>query len=134
MSITLTELSVGFTIAGGTTSKTLTVSADANVSGTNTGDLTLSGENYLSLSGQAITDTTNASNITSGTLPAVRLPNPSASTLGGVESYAAVTHQWINNISTSGVPGSTQPAFSDLSGTPTVAQMPFQDSVAYTFF
>ena len=32
------------------------------------------------------TDATNASNISAGTLPAARLPNPSASTLGGVES------------------------------------------------
>jgi len=45
------------------------------------------------------------------------LPNPSASTLGGIQSYASVSHQWINTISTSGVPSSTQPAFSDISGT-----------------
>lgn len=51
------------------------------------------------------------------------LPNPAASTLGGVESYAAVTHQWINTISTSGVPSSTQPAFTDISGQNTVAQV-----------
>lgn len=62
------------------------------------------------------TDTTNASNISSGTLGAARLPNPTASTLGGVESYVAVSHQWINTISTSGVPSSTQPACTDLSG------------------
>lgn len=36
--LTLTKQAVGFTIAGGTTSKTLTVGADASVSGTNTGD------------------------------------------------------------------------------------------------
>lgn len=44
------------------------------------------------------------------------LPNPSASTLGGVESAAPVTHQWINSISTSGVPALSQPGFGDLSG------------------
>ena len=45
------------------------------------------------------------------------IPNPSASTLGGIESIAAVSHKWINTISTSGVPGLTQPAESDLSFT-----------------
>jgi hypothetical protein len=38
--LTPTALATGFTIAGGTTSKTLTVSGDATVSGTNTGDQT----------------------------------------------------------------------------------------------
>ena len=50
------------------------------------------------------------------------LPKPTATTLGGVESYASVAHQWINSISTSGVPSSTQPAFTDISGTAAVAQ------------
>lgn len=50
------------------------------------------------------------------------LPNPSSSTLGGIQSYAAVANQWINTISTSGVPGSTQPAFSNISGTAAVTQ------------
>lgn len=61
------------------------------------------------------TDATNASNISSGTLGASRLPNPSASTLGGVESLAAVSHKWINTISTTGAPSATQPACGDLS-------------------
>jgi len=43
------------------------------------------------------------------------LPFPGASSLGGVESYAAVSHQWINSISIFGAPSSTQPAASDLS-------------------
>lgn len=50
------------------------------------------------------------------------LPNPSSSSLGGVQSAAAVTNQWINSISTSGVPALSQPAFTDISGTATVAQ------------
>jgi hypothetical protein len=45
------------------------------------------------------------------------LPNPSATTLGGIESAIAVTHQWIDSISTSGVSHLSQPAFSDISGT-----------------
>lgn len=52
------------------------------------------------------------------------LPNPSASTLGGIESYSAVTNQWINAISTSGVPSSSQPAFSNISGTLGPSQLP----------
>jgi hypothetical protein len=40
---------------------------------------------------------------------------PSASTLGGVESIAAIAHQWIDSISTSGVPHQSQPATTDLS-------------------
>lgn len=39
--LTLTSQAVGFTIAGGTISKTLTVPLDASVSGTNTGDQNL---------------------------------------------------------------------------------------------
>lgn len=41
--LTLSKLAVGFSIAGGTISKTLTVPLDATVSGTNTGDQDLSG-------------------------------------------------------------------------------------------
>lgn len=44
------------------------------------------------------------------------LPNPSATTLGGIESIAPTTHQWINTISTSGIPSTTQPAYTDISG------------------
>ncbi len=48
------------------------------------------------------------------------LPNPSASTLGGVESIAAVSHQFVTTISTAGVPALAQPAYTDISGTPTI--------------
>lgn len=52
------------------------------------------------------------------------LPNPSASTLGGVESIAAVAHNFLTSISISGVPAQTQPAFTDISGQATTAQLP----------
>lgn len=69
-------------------------------------------------------DTTNASNLASGTVPAARLPNPTATTLGGVKSLVATSHQWINSISTAGLPASSQPDSIDItytqSGTGTV--------------
>lgn len=56
------------------------------------------------------------------TLVGANLPNPGASSLGGVESIAAVTHNFLTSISTSGVPAQAQPAFTDVSGTATQAQ------------
>ena len=52
------------------------------------------------------------------------LPNPSASSLGGVQSFAGTTSQWIRQISTSGVPTASQPAFTDISGVASAAQLP----------
>jgi uncharacterized protein YqgV (UPF0045/DUF77 family) len=72
----------------------------------------------------AITPYTLGSTTVAGTLPAAQLPNPSASTLGGIQSLASVSHQWINTISTSGVPSATQPAFTDISGSVAAGQMP----------
>lgn len=53
----------------------------------------------------------------SGSVASTQLPTPTASTLGGVESLTAVTHNFLTSISTSGVPTQAQPAFSDISGT-----------------
>ncbi len=52
------------------------------------------------------------------------LPNPSSSTLGGIQSIAAVSSNWIRSISTSGVPAASQPAFTDISGSVAAGQMP----------
>src|SRR5580700_1127929 len=52
------------------------------------------------------------------------LPNPSATTLGGVESLSVVAHNFLTGISTSGVPSQAQPAFTDISGSVTAAQLP----------
>jgi hypothetical protein len=43
------------TVTTGDADRTLTLTANASIEGTNTGDVTVGGENYLSLSGQAIT-------------------------------------------------------------------------------
>jgi hypothetical protein len=65
----------------------------------------------------------SASDLGTGTLPAGRLPNPSASTLGGVQSKAAVASNWLTSISTSGVPAASQPDFSDISGAVSPSQL-----------
>jgi hypothetical protein len=44
------------------------------------------------------------------------MPNPGASALGGIESITCSAAQWINTISTSGVPSCAQPAVGNISG------------------
>lgn len=60
----------------------------------------------------------------SGSVAASQLPNPGASTLGGVKSLALVSHKWINSISTAGLPVASQPDFSDISGSVAASQLP----------
>jgi len=52
------------------------------------------------------------------------LPNPSSASLGGVESLAVVSHNFMTGISTSGVPSQAQPAFTDISGALAASQLP----------
>lgn len=52
------------------------------------------------------------------------LPNPTGSQKGGVLSIGQSTSKWINSISTSGVPSSSQPAFTDISGSAITNQLP----------
>lgn len=70
-----------------------------------------------------VAGTGSAADLT-GTLPAASLPNPSATTLGGTRSISPITHDFLTGISTSGVPSQAQPAFTDISGTATTAQLP----------
>jgi hypothetical protein len=44
------------------------------------------------------------------------LPMPTVSGLGGVRSIDAVAHQWLDSISTGGLPHASQPSCGDLSG------------------
>lgn len=56
------------------------------------------------------------------TLVGADLPNPAPTTLGGVESKAAVTHNFLTQIGTDGSVAQAQPAFTDISGTATTTQ------------
>jgi plastocyanin len=75
--VTPTAITTGFTIAGGlTNNRTLTVGANANVSGANTGDVALAGQDYLTISNQTITAgavNLSGTNVT-GLLAAARFP------------------------------------------------------------
>jgi hypothetical protein len=72
----------------------------------------------------AVATSGSASDLTTGTLPAARLPVPTTSTLGGVQSLTCSSSNWFNTLSTSGVLGCAQPSFADLSGSLAAAQMP----------
>lgn len=71
--------------------------------------------------GSALTNL-NASNIASGTVPASLLPNPTSTTLGGVKSKASISNYFLTQIGTDGSVSSAQPAFTDISGTLSVAK------------
>lgn len=81
----------------------------------NNGQITCTKANGISFA--TVATSGSASDLSTGTLAAARLPNPSASTLGGIESITAAGSKWINSISTSGVPTQTQPNESDLAFT-----------------
>ena len=111
-----TVTSVGLALPG-----IFTVSGSpVTITGTLTGTLATQSANTV----WAGPTTGAASAPTFRSLVGADLPNPSASTLGGVQSFAAVGSQWIRQISTSGVPTASQPAFTDISGVATGAQLP----------
>jgi hypothetical protein len=65
----------------------------------------------------------------SGSASAAQLPNPSATTLGGVKSLAAVSHQYLTSISITGGPAQAQPVSGDLSDT--VARTTFVPTITF---
>jgi hypothetical protein len=54
----------------------------------------------------------------------LNLQPAAAATIGGVQSKTCAASNWISTISTAGVETCTQPAFSDLTGQATLAQLP----------
>lgn len=78
--------------------------------------ITATGTYFQLVPGIGLTSSyTGAGSSGSPYIATLTLANPSASTLGGTESFAAVSHQWIRQISTAGVPTASQPASTDLS-------------------
>jgi hypothetical protein len=64
----------------------------------------------------------------------LQVPTPTITTLGGVFSNAGSAHEWIRAINTNGSVSISQPAFSDLSGQITSAQIPSGLTFAATTF
>jgi len=112
--------------SGSVSSVGLAAPGEFTVSGspvTNSGTLTLTKATQVKNLVWAGPTTGSDAQPTFRALVGADLPNPSASTLGGIRSLVAVSHQWINAISTLGVPSATQPGFSDLSGTVAISQI-----------
>ena len=133
--LTNEALSIGFSVAGGTTSKTLTVSNSISLSGTDGSTLNVGSGGSLVAS--AYTDTTNASNITTGTLSNSHLPSVlTGQTYNGLSNTALGTGFTIaggttsktltvsNNITIAGVDGSTVATLDSNTGKLAISQMP----------
>lgn len=97
-----------------------TIYGGASGVGTRLAGNTTTTKKFLTQTGDSVNSAAPGWNVLIGS----DLPNPSAIALGGIQSYAAVSNQWINTISTSGVPSSSQPAFTNISGTVSAGQLP----------
>lgn len=64
----------------------------------------------------AVASTASASDLDKGTLSPARLPNPTPSTLGGVQSGGSIAHQWLYQIDATGVPHFSRPDAADVTG------------------
>lgn len=114
-----TVTSVGLADASSTP---IYIVSNSPVTGSGNLTLTLNNESANKILSGPTTGTANQPTFRS--LVGADLPNPSASTLGGIESIVSASHEWISSISTSGVPVQSQPAFSDISGSVASTQMP----------
>lgn len=123
----ITEIANGGGGSGSVTSVGLSLPAQFSVSGspvTTTGTLAATWANQNANIVFAGPSSGGAATPAFRALVGADLPNPAASTKGGVQSYAAVTNQFLTSISTGGAPASAQPAFSNLSGSVAASQMP----------
>jgi hypothetical protein len=96
--------------------------AGSPIAGTGTLTATLNPENANAifagpLGGSATAPTFRA-------LVGADLPQPTNSTLGGVESYSPTSNQFLTGISSTGAPQSAQPSFLNLSGSAACSQLP----------
>lgn len=84
-------------------------------------DFTYNGSHTLTVSATGIL-TLTAGAVVNGITGAM-LPNPGASSLGGVQSISVVANNFLTGISTSGVVTQAQPAFTNISGTIATGQL-----------
>ncbi|HEY4338691.1 MAG TPA: hypothetical protein VGM97_01980 [Steroidobacteraceae bacterium] len=110
----------------GTTPTASELSGDATTSGSNAVTVAKVNGNTpgATCTNQFVRSIDSSARGTCAAVAAVDLPNPGASALGGVQSKASASHQFLTSISTAGVVGQAQPAFTDISGTATAAQLP----------
>lgn len=113
------SLAAGNMPAGGTSGQILTKASNANYDTTWTSGGFINQAANVVFSGPV---SGGAAQPTFRALVGADLPDPAASTKGGVKSYVAVSNQFLTSIATDGTPVSAQPSFSNISGTATVAQ------------
>ncbi len=65
-----------------------------------------------------------AATVTFRALVGADLPNPGTATLGGIKSTVGTANFFVNSITTGGIAAGAQPAFTDLSGQASLAQLP----------
>ncbi len=123
--LTLTALSTGFTVAGGTTSKTLTVPLDATVSGTNTGDQTITLTSDVTGSGTGSFATT----IAAGVVTLAKMANIATATVIGRMTAGTGVPEALPTTGTGNAMFSASPT---TTGTMTAAAANFSGNVTVT--